>query len=82
MKHYVVVCDWCSEDFNEGVDIVAVCHSYNEAINEFTKRVKEEKQIAEDNGWQVFVDTLAEFQAYEAGNYHDNHTYLYIEEVK
>lgn len=82
MKHYVVVCDWAS-DYQQGVDIVKVAHTYEEALDAFDKRLEEERKIvAEHDEWQVFIDARAEFQAYEEGYYVKDHTYLYIEEAK
>lgn len=82
MKHYVVLCDWSVDRSCEsGVDIKAVAHTLEEAKEIFAEEVANEKQYAEENGWDVLTDTDTEFDAGHFGYFNAEHTHLYIEEV-
>ena len=83
MKHFVVMCDWAiSNSFvSYGVDITGVAHSLEEAKEIFAKAVVDEKKYAEDNGWIIYEDSDAEFDAGEEGNYTEEHAHFYIQEV-
>lgn len=80
MKHYVIILDWANDD-ERGVDIIGVGDTYDEAKEIFSKRVDEERQFAEDNGFDVQIDMEREFEAGIMGYWNDNHTALYIKEV-
>ena len=83
MTHYVVVCDWEADRICEGgVEIKAVAHTLEEAKEIFAEEVANEKKFAEGNGWEVLTDTDTEFDAGHFGYYNQEHTHLYIEEVK
>ena len=82
MKHYVILCD-CAVD-NMGYDethVTGVAHTLEEAKEIFAKVVVDEKQYAEEHGWEIYVDTDTEFDAGEDGNYAAEHAHFYIEEV-
>ena len=83
MKHYVVINKWADESSWElnGVSIVGVAHSIEEAVKIFNEKVAEEKQIADENNWEVFTDEEMTFDAGEDGSYAFNHTMLYIQGV-
>lgn len=80
MKHYVILCDWAINDA-EGVSITAVAHSLEEAKEIFAEKVVDEKKYAEDNNWEIFIDTDTCFDAGEMGYYASEHAHFYIQEV-
>ena len=81
MKHYVVLCDWATNDA-EGVDITAVAHSLEEAKEIFAKAVVDERKYAEEHGWEIFDDTDRCFDAGEGGFYAVEHAHFYIQGVE
>ena len=81
MKHYVVVRDWATNDA-QGVDILGVGDTYNEAQKIFNQKVEEEKKYAANYDYDVETDTESEFDAGIMGSWNTDHTTLYIQEVK
>ena len=82
-KHYVVVLDWAADDAGErGVSILGVAHSLPEAKKIFAERIEKERMYADDGNWTVYSDTDTDFDAGEDGDYNDDHTHLYIQEVE
>lgn len=83
MKHYVILCEWAVDHIcDSGVDITAVTHTLEEAKEIFAKVVVDEKKYAEENHWEVLIDTDTEFDAGEFGYYAAEHTHFYIQEVE
>ena len=83
MTHYVVLCVWAADKtYDRGVEIKAVAHTLEEAKGIFAEEVAYEKQFAEENGYDVLIDTDTEFDAGHFGYYNQEHAHLYIEEVK
>ena len=80
MTHYVVVLNWATEGDN-GSNVLGVAHTLDEAKKIFNETLKEEKELAENNGWEIYEDEDVIFDAGEGGFYCDNHTNLYIQEV-
>ncbi len=80
MIHYVVVLDWTSEGDN-GCNVLGVAHSLDDAKAIFSDAVGDEKNMAEEYGWEIYEDCDAEFDAGEGGYYNNNHTRLFIQEV-
>ena len=80
MKHYVVFLEWSSEG-ECGSNILGVAHSFEEANKIFNNTVEEEKEIAENNGWEIYEDSDFCFDAGEDGFYAGNHSKVSIEEV-
>jgi hypothetical protein len=82
-KHYVILCDWAVDSMSDrGINIIAVTHTFEEAVAIFVEKVAEEKKYAEDNGWEIFSDTGVEFDAGVEGYYAAEHTRLYIQIVE
>lgn len=81
-KHYVIVCDWSNDGMCEnGVTIVGVAHSPEEAKKIFSEEVIKERTIANDNCWEILENSETEFNAGNDGHYNVEHTHLYIVEV-
>lgn len=80
MKHYVVLIEWSTEG-DCGSNILGVAHSLDEAKEIFNDTVEEERQLAEDNGWEIYEDTDVIFDAGEDGFYCSNHSKTYIQGV-
>ena len=81
-NHYIVLCDWANDGMTEsGVSIVGVAHSSVEAKKLFSEAVIKEREIANENGWEILVNSETEFDAGENGSYNIEHTHLYIVEV-
>lgn len=83
MKHFVILADIAVD--NMGYDethVVAVTHSLEEAKVIFAEKIADEKKYAENNGWEIYVDTDEEFDAGEDGFYAAEHAHFYIEEVE
>lgn len=78
--HYVVVLDWASNDA-EDVAILGVAHTLDDARAIFAEHISEERELAENNGWNIETDTNDVFEAYEDGYYAASHTRLYIQGV-
>ena len=80
MTHYVVVLDWAANDA-EGVEIIAVKHTPEEAKQIFDEQLVNEMKLAKENGWHIEVNSNQCFEAYEEGWYATAHSALYVEEV-
>lgn len=80
MKHYVIVLNWATEGDN-GSNVLGVAHTMDEAKEIFNETRQEEKELAENNGWEIYEDSDDVFDAGENGYYRDNYTKLYIQKV-
>lgn len=80
MNHFVVVNDWANK-FENGIIILGVAHSLEEAKEIFNKQLVEEKEYAEEHGFEIYDDCETVFDAGEDGYYVNNHTHLYIQMV-
>lgn len=80
-KHYVVVLEWSHDEAcDEGIEVLAVTHTLERAKRIFAEHIAEERQYAEENHWDILVDTDVEFDAAKIGYYIVDHTHLYIVE--
>lgn len=79
-SHYVVVLDWAENDA-EGVDIIAIKHTIEEAKEIFNVKLAEEKMYATERGYEIYNETDTSFDAGESGYYAACHTTLYIQGV-
>ena len=79
-EHYVVILEEV-EDGEVSVKVLAVKHSYEEAVMFLAETVKEKRNEAEDYGYEVMEDAKSCFDAGESGFYDNNHISLYIKEV-
>lgn len=77
-SHYVIVLDWATEE-DEGVQILGVAHTLDDAEKIFNEQIVEEKRFAEENGYSIEEDTRHAFSAGIVGYWRDNHTTLYIQ---
>lgn len=80
MKHFVVFIDWATE-YDNGVTVLGVVHSMEEAKEIFNKSLAEEKQYAEENDFEIYEDCETVFDAGDGGYYIINHIRLCIEIV-
>ena len=80
MQHFVIVHEWTSE-YENGVEILGVTHSMDEAKEIFNAKLAEEQQYASEHGYTVYDACETDFDAGEDGYYSQNHTNLYIQEV-
>ncbi len=80
MKHFVIVNDW-TLDYECGTTILGVAHTLEEAKEIFNKSLAEERESAEDNGWEIYEDSETVFDTGASGDYIHNHTNLYIQIV-
>lgn len=80
MKHYVVVLDWARKGEN-GVIIVGVGDTYEEAKEKFDKKLIAEREYASQLGWAIETDSNDMFDAGEMGYWFEDHITLYIQEV-
>lgn len=90
MTHFVVVYDYSIEGLSSSgipvrdTDIVGITHTLEEAKVLLSEASTDEKQYAQENNWDILVDTDVEFNAGEPGN-HENeyaHYYIKVKEVK
>ena len=81
MKHYVVVLDWAVED-DEGVSILGVTHTLEEAKAIFNANLPEQRGYTEDGGYFVYEDTDVRYEAGVSGYWRTEHIALYIQEVE
>ena len=79
-SHYVIVLDWAENDA-EGVDIIAVKHTIEEAKEVFNEKLAEEKAYAIEREYEIYDETDTSFDAGESGYYAASHTTLYIQGV-
>lgn len=79
MKHYAVILDYAT-DFQQGLTIYGITHTFEEAKKIFDYHIEEEKKLAEEKGWEVWVDEEDRFDA-SAPSYVEDHSHLYIEAV-
>lgn len=80
MNHFVIVHDWAS-DYECGTTIIGVKHSLEEAKEIFNQCVNDEKQYADEHGFEVYDDCETVFDAGQDGYYVKDHTNLYIQMV-
>lgn len=80
MKHYVIIHDW-SNEYESDIVILGVTHTMEEAKTIFNNSVNEEKNYAEEWGYEIFTDCDEDFDAGEMGYYSTKHTRVYIQEV-
>ena len=80
MKHFVVLNDWAF-DGESDLEVVAVCHSIEEAKEALADRKQEELDFASTENLTIGSDEDTEFEAYREGAYMDCFTYLWIQEV-
>jgi hypothetical protein len=80
MKHFVVINDW-SNDYENGITILGVVHTLEEAKEIFNNNIDEEKKLARENEYEIYTDCETELDAGENGYYAREHTRLYIQEV-
>ena len=80
MEHFVIVNDWAN-NYENGTTILGVAHSMEEAKEIFNKQLAEEREYAEEHGFEIYDDCETVFDAGEDGYYMSNHTNLYIHMV-
>lgn len=81
--HYVIINEWELDDQCEaGVEVKGVYHTKEEAVAAFSELVQEERDLADSRGWDVYEDEDSRFDAGVTGFYANEHTILYIAEVK
>lgn len=79
-RHYVVVLDWATED-DEGVVILGVAHTFEDAKKIFNYNLFEQKEYTEEYGYEVYTDTDVMYEAGVSGHWRTEHTALYIQGV-
>ena len=80
MKHFVIINEW-TQEFEHGVTVLGIAHDYEKAKIIFNNAVDREKEIADENGWEIFEDKDMLFDAGQSGYYINNHTMVLINEV-
>ena len=79
-KIYLVIQDYVADLNTEfKVNAYKTIESAKAALKE---AVKESKPMDKQNDFEVETDTDTEYEAYLDGYYIDNHSHIYIEEVK
>jgi hypothetical protein len=78
--HYVVVHDWAVEE-DEGVTILGVTHTYEDAKAIFNKHRLDELHFAEEHEYDIETDENDRFDAGVMGYWRTEHTTLYIQGV-
>lgn len=79
-KHYIVIMEWShGEGSDEGVNILAVKHTLDEAVQALKSCVPFERKYAAERGWHIITDFEGQFYAV-SGGYNENFTRLYIVE--
>ena len=79
-KIYLVIQDYVT-DLNTEFKVNAY-KTIERAKAALKEAVNESKPMDKDNDFEVETDTDTEYEAYLDGEYIDNHTHIYIEEVK
>ena len=79
-KIYLVIQDYVT-DLNTEFKVNAY-KTIERAKAALKEAVKESKPMDKDNDFEVETDTDTEYEAYLDGEYIDNHSHIYIEEVK
>jgi hypothetical protein len=80
MAHYVVVLQW-GGDSCAGCNVLGVTHSLDEAKEIFQDTVVEERNSAEEYGWNISTDSDMEFSANDGCILGGNYSILFIQEV-
>lgn len=81
-KHYVVALEWAEGRLYEnGTNIIAVTHTFDEASAELVKAATEERELAKKLGWRIISDNGYEFNAGSDEEYYMHHSRLFITEV-
>jgi hypothetical protein len=80
-KHYVVMLDWANQ-YAEGVSIIGIAHSREEAKKIFVEQLVGERLLVEDSGYDIEVDEEDSFEAGMMGSWMTEHRELYIQEVE
>ena len=80
MEHWVVIKYWAS-DYELGVDVVGIAHSFEEAKKTFADEVAKERPNAIEEGYRVYGDGEGIFDAGEEGYYSKEHICIEIKHV-
>ena len=80
MQHYVVILDWAIDD-NEGVSVIGVGHTEDEAKEIFNAQLRVEREYVKEHEWHVFSNSDTCYDAGVEGYYASDHCHLFIEEV-
>jgi proteasome lid subunit RPN8/RPN11 len=84
MTHFVVVYDYSVTGFSSfevlvrDTNIVGITHTLEEAKVLLSEASADEKQYAQENNWDILVDTDVEFKAGEPGNHENEYAHYYI----
>jgi hypothetical protein len=79
-KVYILIQDY-AVDLNTEFKVNAF-KTIEGAKKAFNDAVTESKPVDEENGFEVETDTDTEYEACINGEYVDNHSHVYIEEVE
>lgn len=81
--HYVIINEWELDDQCEsGVEVKGVYHTEEEAVEAFKTFVKEERDLADSRGWEIYDDESNRFDAGALGFYANEHSILFIAEAE
>ncbi len=81
--HYVIINEWELDDQCEsGVEVMGVYHTKEEAVEAFKTFVQGERDLADSRGWEVYEDDCDRHDAGALGFYANEHSVLFIAEVK
>ena len=79
-KVYLLIQDYVTDLNTEfKVDAYKTMDSAKAALKE---AVKKSKPLDKENGFEIETDNETEYEAYLDGYYIDNHSHIYIQEVK
>ena len=73
-KCYIILHDWADNFSENDSSISGLFTDCNKAFDCFKTLVKEERELAEGQGWTIYEDTDTCFDAGEEGYYISNHT--------
>ena len=78
---YILMHEWTRDDVSEN-RILGVYLTEKAAKKAFAKHRKSEKKFADTEGYTISTDTDSEFESYVPGFYDQDHTVLYIKEMR
>ena len=78
MEHFVVLLDWATET-EQDVLVLGVAHTLEKAKEIFNRQLQNEKEITEQEGYEIMEESDVWFESYKPGYWNDGHCKLWIQ---
>lgn len=82
MEHFVIINDWCDDQYGKSFSVISVAHSQEEAEFKLRKEVEETMKCIPVWGYKVIENCDTEFYAADPDDRENAYTRLYIQYVR